>query len=101
MQFPGKHIEVTLKDIIFASPTERVQSLSKFFRKVKLANKPTLPLFFSSKASDVTEMLSPRAIRSFLKLIGFREETIIKCLIDQPRALLDLPMKAILVEEVG
>ena len=98
-QFRGKYVEMRLSHFLKLSPIEKGLILSQFYRRKNLFNKEKFPLIISSGAQKPSELMSPRCVRSFLRLIGFTEKKILEALSENPAKLINLPWDVILLEQ--
>lgn len=90
-QARDKYIEITLRDLFYIPATHRRSIISMIFRKSRLFNKPDLPLIVSSGAKNKNDLLSPRCIRSFLRILGFKEDRILDIMVYNPSKVSMLP----------
>lgn len=96
-QYPDKYVEVRLISLLKMTRKERSFVLATLYKKIKLLNSQKLPLIVSSGAKNLNEFLSPRCIRSFLKLIGVNEKKILELISVNPQRLFRLPRPVILI----
>lgn len=95
-QYPEKFIEVTIADLINAQRKERAFIISLLHKKIKLINSKSLRLIISSGAKSLNELSSPRCVRSFLRILGVKENRILESMSDNPKIVFKLPRRIII-----
>jgi len=98
-QYPDKFIEVKIIDLLKTQRKERALALSILHRKIKLLNSKHLRLIISTGAKSLSDLISPRCVRSFLRLIGIRDDRILDFISENPKAIFKLPRQIIVKED--
>ncbi len=98
-QFPGRYIELQLSSLFNATRRARALALSNFYKKINLVNSSSLPLVISSGARNIEDLISPRCVRSLLRILGVKEKKILEAISHNPETLFKLPQSVIIMED--
>lgn len=98
-QYPDKFIEIRIIDLLNAQRKERALALNALYKKIKLLNNKHLRLIISTGARRLNDLVSPRCIRSFLKLVGINENRILDFISENPKAIFEMPARIIVIED--
>ena len=101
LQRPDKLLEIRLSKILKVNAPERASILYSLYRKIDLLRKPAFKFIISSQAESLTEMISPRMLRSFLRILGLKEEKILEAISLLPSRIIKQPWPIIIQKIEG
>lgn len=93
-----KAVEIIIKDLWTNSLSDLQRIIKLNNRIFSLLNKD-LPIYVVSGAENIVEMRNPYQIRSFLALLGVRENSILKLLEERPKNVLEKTKPIIFLEK--
>ncbi|MFO7872263.1 MAG: RNase P subunit p30 family protein [Candidatus Undinarchaeales archaeon] len=82
-------LEINLKDILSTYGMKRANLISKIKFDLRMARKYNTPLIFTSGASDMYGMRSPKQLVAFAESIGFKPDEAKKAVLKTPKKIVE------------
>ena len=94
-----KFIEIPIKPLLYAQPTERHKILTTIRNTLRLISNKKIRIIFTTRATNIYEMITPRQLRAVLLEIGFKDITIKKILKQNPLELIITPYEITTIKD--
>ena len=94
-----KFIEIPIKPLLYAQPTERHKILTTIRNTLRLISNKKIRIIFTTRATNIYEMITPRQLRAVLLQIGFKDTTITRILKQNPLELIITPYEITTIKD--